>query len=1022
MVGRKNQNERELRMNPRNDIKKKPISSSSIWLYTKMVVESSDALKQNLDNKIQNEPQIIMPASKPTFGEHVDKLRTLRKITFRERLWASFCATFGSAVVWLWEGAGNIADHIATYFRNWMVVDDCVENHSNNTTPNNNSLFYQDEFKHGQGSSLTPLGYFTLIISMLAHVIGMFQVWYSKFNLISEKSEDRFKERLEDRGFKFKSDASFEKTMRNFEIKLHKKGKIINRTKVNYVYLDAKGNESEEEKANIKNNYDPYNFPDTWWGKLLKGIVSFMDLFNANFHVDEKNWWTEAFNCEYETKGELPKEETLTPGEKILSYLSFGIRGFCLPFKWVYNQLNDHAFLFWIVFIPFTFAVGIIKTSVSLFYTKLVMAGTLGLGLLYNLPKLIKWISNAGKSKEELLQDKLDDECKEEAARQEAEFRYYAFVKAEHAKKNDYLRTLKYKHENNLADDDETAVTKVRNENNYDEIANEEYKQESTINILPLDRDKVQNSKLFQRLTKNSYWRVALGMLIEGINTLIAVSFMFWFGESFVYSFLPDTHSSIYQFFDSATISGGTDIALGLFAAILKGFNMRTAQLQYEQKIEERLREEYKGPGHRKNETKLEAFERFEKEAEFKKARAEWLRLRILINEAKRLNKAKNECLIKTDSANKQFTDFGEDLGFDLGNKKLNAYKTAEDYKDCFNTLSEERKALEKSVLEEGFDAKRLSNLLASEVNLEEIDPWNTEIIEKQRYEASTKTWFERITTWIFTLLAGGQSGILFARTLFGGGCIFGGLGLIFGTGAVIVGTVGSGGTLLAAFIGIAVTCTILYGIVRLGQFFVERYHQHQKNYLENLTGEINFLQKTNKDLDLLDNILVTQVNCALPLSQRLESIVSNDQIHEKEIKVVQSAEKVVYKRPEKAEGRSNIDLVAETVIVKNNAFEAAMDVAPPPALNPWSQKAGSSSLFKFSNNINDDYIDHYIKNDYVADIDNPTVVEKIKPGKLILGLFSQKAPTTASNERDESCSTSNSSEFPNISLSSQEI
>lgn len=715
-----------------------------------------------------------------------------------ERLKSSLKKTFwdldNTPKTILYTGAGDFADHIDTYIRSFQVYTNVFRNfidfgHHNVGSDNPRGEYYQYFTINGEGSALTGIGIGAAAATFAGLPLGMIREWYRIKHKEDNDSLDYLDaniDALDVGGVNYSAcyqEHATKKDRRNavynYYAKLLSRDKVVNRGR------------------NVKKDTSKYT------------VLGRLRALYGDFHLSERKLlggWVGTFLDFLGVDYDISEGKTQRPWYEItISFVSISL-------KRIWDYINDHSYIYWLVWFPMASIVGVTAASASVIYAPIVIGLTLGLGLLYQLPKIIKWASGHLPRVEELAKSKIQnkrqkEQKKAERDRMASELKYRYFMHVEHDINKKYLfdmgaqkpakRLLKF--------------TKVN------ELTSEE----------------VENSALGKYLLDGEGWlqdsrvRIGLAVLIEIINGIILTAFAFWVLSAMVFSFggaIPAMFASpLFMFLDSQVNAGIAGIGISIISGSKKLIDMISARNDHKARIHEKLNEVTKT-----GETVLRCYERLEKENVFLVAQTEWLRIKVLI-------KGRAEAgYIDLDDYNL------------LG--RFNPDANIEDYKAKYTALKALRTKLEMHRYRT--EAKdETQRILASHYDLDKINVYNHEFREKQREKPGLWTKVKRFANRLYTSLAGGQTGSLVARSLFMKGCL---IAFVAGGGMAVGVTTGT----LPVFISIAIVVAITYAAVKFAQYHNEREYQHREKFLENMDGNISYLKKKGKELRMLNQHL----------------------------------------------------------------------------------------------------------------------------------------------------------------------
>lgn len=735
---------------------------------------------------------------------------TYQNTSFGAQIKGAFIDTFRVPFVVLWKVLG-MEDIFNTCTRLFQVISTCVANDSNSDAPTNDALFYKVTTVNGQATDLTVAGDVLLAGGLAAPIGGVGKEVHHNYRIRYVASlsyhvkrlnviQDEHKKNLQEFGdhadlfsdFSENNHAAVEAAYCD----LAYRNKVVN-------LLDEDQQRTYENKQALNDAYQ------------LDEFSKFMNLFSGKLPLNEKNILVDI-GCS--------DNYSLPEGEKPRRWYEKLISGMSLYVKAAWNFINNAGFFYWLVWFPFVLAVGIIPASTSPFFALIIISVTATLTVGYTIATVLFEGFSFTKTKEDI-KKRFDDRNKEaEKVRMNAEYKYRHFMKVDHKDNMAYVHAL----------DPKAAVKKGKEAKDpvkYPRI------------VLARDKDEVQKSNLGRRMLKGSTALMALAIVRDIVNAIIMVSFAFWILSASAFAIFGAVPGL--AFLDNMVISGGLGIGMAGFFAILKYAEMKTKNLDYEKTVHEAFCEKYKDS----NLTKLEKFESLEQQVEFKKARVEWLRLKVLLNAA-------DAVLGYHRSAKKIANEFS---GVFDGN-------TAEHYQKKYKKLHAERLKLEKQLKREG---KIISGHdLAAKYDLDRIDVYNHEYREKQRHEAGLWTKAKRLGNRAWALITGMQTGMLLVRVTCMAGGLFGGIAVGTATGT------------LPVFLGILAVLAVAYGIVCAVQYHMESKRRHQENFVKNMNGNISYLIKKNKELDSLDPYLSEKAGMA-PLVPQPEIKQEVEQVQE---------------------------------------------------------------------------------------------------------------------------------------------
>lgn len=152
---------------------------------------------------------------------------------------------------------------------------------------------------------------------------------------------------------------------------------------------------------------------------------------------------------------------------------------------------------------------------------------------------------------------------------------------------------------------------------------------------------------------------------------------------------------------------------------------------------------------------------------------------------------------------------------------------------------------------------------LLDSYNINSIDANNDYYFEKQRAKPSFKTMLKKGWNRFYTVVGGGQTGVLVVRL-----CVL--------TGCLFAGAVATSGVGLAVFVGLAVGAAVVVGALKLVKYQLDRQHEHNKNFVNVFDARLSYLKKKEKELIKLHKIV--ELNNGKLVDKKAEwSSVKND-------------------------------------------------------------------------------------------------------------------------------------------------
>jgi hypothetical protein len=685
----------------------------------------------------------------------------------------------------LWQ-YGGMEDVINTNWRTLQVYSNAVENGTHNDRQNNHSLFYKVTTPNGESTGLTDAGWTMFSLGLLGLPLGLAMEVYHNYRLRRVASlsfhKNRMKELYKNKGVDF-DEANFDQNVKDTYARFYVKKKVVNRL--------AQENSYDYEDKNYVN--DAYGTGAT---------ERFVRLFNGEFTLGEKNLLSDLTGSQYRQPEEKSER---TAYELAIVFGSHFVKG-------LWNFINNAGFIYWLVWFPFVLAVGIGTASVSLFYSPLIIGITLSLALVYTVSNAIFEGVSIFKTKQQIQAERENSDQKAEDARISAELKYQHFKKMDHKLNKQYFQGLL--------------------QNGVNPIVPKEKKpqvEQGPRVVLHRTKAPVQNSALAKYLLQGSNELRALAITRDVVNAIIMVSFAFWILSATGVAVFGLTLPSL-AFLDSMVLSGIVGLVVGGVFAGLKHFEIKDKQLAFEKLIHTKLCEESKVKGV----TKLEYFEAMELRVEFKKAQAEWLRLKILLNAA-----------VNAPASAQDLADsFENDLNIYEGRA------TTQEYQDQYRKLQAERQKLERKLQRAG--TCPAADRLASNYDLDkEVDVYNHEYRDKQRHQAGLWTKTKRFFEAGFKFFCSVQTGSLLTRSLFIDYCVF---GFVVAGLASVLGVASSG-----VLIGVAATIGVAYGAVCLSQFLIERKRKEKENFVNNMDNNNAYFDDKDKELSWMHSHLCAE-------------------------------------------------------------------------------------------------------------------------------------------------------------------
>jgi len=500
------------------------------------------------------------------------------------------------------------------------------------------------------------------------------------------------------------------------------------------------------------------------------------------------------------------KKYEVNPFFKAVNWLSStSVANFC---SYIWNYSSNHAFLFWIVWMPFSLALG--ATAAALMPVMPVIIGlTIGIGSIFTIWKCVDMWKSYSKDQAEikniakvlLHKDNEIDSSDPNFAQSirniigqlQCESREFNNLKIGDIKKAKLILEAYREHQQADAQEQSRitkelrqrvfmkyehreleALIKSRRDTWYlDEVSNNDANRSRLIAVRKLNAARLKDqasgydrkghlqSSLKQRLLGHPAERYArLGLTVFSVALLgfLMPLFIFWFAGCAL-AVLPAVGilvsiAAVANSMSITTIVGGVLAGVTGIDALA---GMRAKQLDYEKKVDAVLNANYKNTGM----TKAEKFAELEAELNRKMA--------LIKNNPRLCHEMKHG-------------------GYDIN----------------------------------------------------KIDVYNDYYFEKQKHSPSTWTWIKKGMNRFYNLLGGGQSGALVARMLF----------LVGGVAAITLSAFTCGAPI--AFIAVAASLAVVLGVARLVKYQFDRNHEHREFFVDTIDARISYLGKKNKELDLV--------------------------------------------------------------------------------------------------------------------------------------------------------------------------
>jgi len=789
---------------------------------------------------------------------------------------------------------GNYNDYYNTYFRTIEVYSNVYDNRTNDDKESQLSFFNWLFKTNGERSELTTAGWIAFSLGFVALLFGWIPAFYNfcrgeTFASLQHAKEQAIKKKIVSEEI---TDEQFEAHQLNLYAYFIENKKILDQPEaitdldVNRPQLVPKEISkwktisAEDLKVKLENDYksDPF----AQFATLMAVFDDDKDIFTVLSipDMDDEAW------------------DKLSLWDKFCDRTERVISTTYTVLKIFGDAINANSYLFWLTFFPFVWKVGITAASSAL-YMPTIIGISVGTYLLFTIPVVIYKVDKAfldGKIAETLIKvvkfikdevveagtwiknkivapykwfkndvlgieddpEVIDEPIqinpelteKETVAQRKIDNKIMrkADMKAEHQHNMRYLMGSKYKVRTQEEKEDKVEKYPLRAAAAAPAV------------YYDLKKSDIENSSLGQHLLVGSDSIYLLSIITEVVNVVILASFAFWWLSSVltaVAAVIPGldiTNTSLFSFLGSNTAAAEVGFGLASFFVIKEIAFIKRKNMEHQQDIHKQLSKNYKG------EPFIHYFTRMERSVEFKKAQAEWLRLKVL-QKKYLVNNTSLKTL--TDDRNKNFDDLEKDF------KEISEKCSADYFKAKYTELHAQRVLYEQH-LRNGFHVhQNLDEDLKSHLDLEDVDVYNYENRRKLCHKADEWSWIEKIGSYIHYFLAGMQTGSLLARTLFLKDCIFA-LWIAHPQAVVIAGTsvaaLVTGGTVLTggamwAFFGVAAAIAGLYALVRCAQHYVNDKRKQQEYILENIDELNGYLNKQDKELNALTEHLNEQVS-----------------------------------------------------------------------------------------------------------------------------------------------------------------
>jgi hypothetical protein len=616
----------------------------------------------------------------------------------------------------------------------------------------------------------TGAGWMIFSFGMIAFPLGIAREIYRNYRKIKLDSLSYQKKCIDELGYENKRityNKDFLIDVQETYFKLLSEKKVVNRLAQHKIY---------KNEAALKQAYQEDE------------PTKFASLFNGKFALSERNFLFDFLGSDYDLPEPVSKRNWF---EKTIVAIT-------LVCKKIWNLLNENALIYWLVWFLFAAVVGFPAATTNLFLAPLIIMITLGIGLIYISPRIVSWVMGFFEKTESITNVRIASKKLDELHRMGKELKFRHYMKVEHDLNERYLLELGI---------DKPQKRKRRIDLNQ------------PLMILHRSKRKVQKSQLGRYLLEKSYLRMFLAIVTDMVNAIMMTSFVFWLLSAAVFAFVGFMPAF-----------AAFDVHVGVFLSGVFGlrqfFDVRTAQQKFEQTMHEKLCERYK----KTRLTKLEYFEKIEKQVEFKKVQVEWLRLQVLLKD------------VRNDLDFRTISSYLDDTILKFNT--LNPNISTKEYKQQYEILSAERLKVENLLRQLG--KCPATDIFAGQYDLNKIDVYNHEYREKQRYQAGWWTKAKYLFNRAYTFFGGGQAGSMVAKSVFVSGCVLGGIS----AGA---------SSMLPIFLGIALSLAVIYAVVCLAQYMVERDRHHREHFVKNMDGNISYFNKKDKELELMSRYLVKQ-------------------------------------------------------------------------------------------------------------------------------------------------------------------
>jgi len=230
-----------------------------------------------------------------------------------------------------------------------------------------------------------------------------------------------------------------------------------------------------------------------------------------------------------------------------------------------------------------------------------------------------------------------------------------------------------------------------------------------------------------------------------------------------------------------------------------------------------------------------------------------------------------------------------------------------------------------------------MATLKAKGFDINKIDAYNDYYFEKQKAQPSGWTLLKKTVNRVYQFLGGGQTGALITRCLGLAGCIF----------APAIAALPFGGPI--AFVAVAIIMAVIVGSLRVAQYQLEANQKHREFFADTIDARISYLKKKDKELTA---ILDSQPKVVVPANAPILDALVNAPL----LGAPAKAPILIAEESSEEESVAMLDAsaVSAPVVVTAAPVQPAVQPAVPPAVPPLHASANPGFFRELTSSYRD--------------------------------------------------------------------